>query len=121
MKRIDLSNIQAEEGTPSPVDVLKLIATQSPQKAMAAPEMRSRLKFLDAVEKAAEAKEDSILVEDSVHAIISEAAQSFPWSRATRSLLATIDAITSAGDVDVAELARKKADAEPAIAEKKRA
>lgn len=69
-------------------------ASETNPKGMNVAEMRSRIRILDAVEKADGNSE--VVLEDADHTTLTEAINSMPWARADRSILQIIDDILTA-------------------------
>ena len=107
MKQIDLSKLPPFENV-NIKDVLKQVCEQSPQKVLSIDEMRRRIHIMDALDKADD--QGMLTLEDADHQVLLEAVTTFPWNRAHRSLVAMIDAITSAGTVAVELKSSKRQD-----------
>ena len=97
MKRITLRN----SGTNQSIPTFRLIMEHSPQKPLSVPEIRARVKVLDALE---EASGNTLVLEDAEHATLKAAMESFPWQQASRDLLVLIDDVIEAPPVSSAQL-----------------
>jgi len=97
MKRITLRT----DGKQNSKEVFRAVAEHSPQKPISVSEMRKRVKLLDVLDAALG---DSIVVEDAEWQVLKDIMESFPWSQATKQLLAIIDDVINAAEVSQADL-----------------
>jgi hypothetical protein len=79
----------------SSAGVLRLVAANSPQKALSVDEMRRRVRILDALDNLPNDAESMHLEDEDVKTLIA-AIDAFPWASANRHLLAIIDDVIKA-------------------------
>jgi hypothetical protein len=85
MRRIVLSKTTRE--------VLDIVLENSPTTGISLDEMRSRVMLK---EQLSATKGDEFLVEEADFKMISQAVKTFPWSKATKELVDTLDGIVNA-------------------------
>jgi hypothetical protein len=84
--------VRTIEGSPfSTLTILKEAAGAAPS-GMNVTQMRSRIRILDAIDKAT----DTIAIEDADHTTLTEAINGMPWVRADRNILQIIDDVLTA-------------------------
>lgn len=95
MKKIKLrkSSEQVES-----IGILRLVATNSPNKPLGVDEMRRRVRVLDALD-ALEPDAEYLTLEDEDIKILCAAVETFPWSTASKELLEIIEDILHAETV----------------------
>jgi hypothetical protein len=104
MRKIILPETKVVGGD-GPKEILSLVATQSPGRSIGVAEMRRRVKVLDALDN----MDSNVLVlEDQDHKMLVDALESFPWSQASRPLLALIDAVNEAETVTALKVVPKE-------------
>jgi hypothetical protein len=72
------------------LSILRLVAMNSPGRAIGVDEMRKRVRILDALESLPRDAEYLLLEDDDAN-MLSDAIGMFPWSSASKSLLNIID------------------------------
>jgi hypothetical protein len=80
------------EGDVTTVAIVRGVVEAAPNGINVA-QMRSRIRILDALDKASEA----ILLEDADHAVLAEAVNGALWTKADRNVMRIIDDILEAG------------------------
>jgi len=106
MKKIVLRSDTAQMGNEriASATLLKMVAGNSPNKALTVDEMRKRVHILDALESSSG---DVLFLEDEDHRCLSDAIQGFPWSAANKALLQIIDDVLNAEVIPAAKLVEK--------------
>lgn len=99
MKRVQLRIGGKNQSAPT----FKLIMEHSPQRPLSVPEIRARVKVLDALERLDDGA-DSIVLEDAEHATLKKGVEDFPWQQASREILDIIDDVIEAKPVSKAQL-----------------
>lgn len=98
MRRIPLTQTTRE--------VLEIVLENSPTTGIGLEEMRSRVALKDQLSATTG---EELLVEEADFKLISESVKKFPWSKATRELVDTLDSIVKAETIAAANLKAPKA------------
>jgi hypothetical protein len=77
------------------LSILRLVTTNSPNRAIGVDEMRKRVRILDAID-AMPREAEYLMLEDGDADTLSAAIEGFPWSSASKNLLTIIDDVLKA-------------------------
>jgi hypothetical protein len=97
MRRIPLSGHTRE--------VLDIVLENSPTAGIGLDEMRTRVSLKDQLEAA---KGEEFLVEEADFKLISMSVKNFPWNKATKELVKTLESIVDAESVSASSLKAPK-------------
>lgn len=101
MKKIKLRGEMLAGGERvSSLSIIRLVATNSPGRAIGVEEMRRRVRILDALD-ATRHDAEFLLLEDDDARTLSDAMNGFPWSSASKNLLTIIDDVIQAESAPV--------------------
>jgi len=107
VKKIPLKTVQMNvrlREQPIPLDyaeTLLIVLETPPDRGFSPAEMRARLPIEDRIEKAQEAGEDHVLLEDAQHAKIAELLKGYTFRLSHYAILEFVDAVVNAPSVEV--------------------